>query len=82
MCFGNGKDPKVIMPELIKMGILKAGKDGKMTINTRIDRNSTPIRMYHLTFAGFNKSIDNQEEADNANAIEFPLTISPGLDFN
>ncbi len=78
----GGKDPKVIMPELIKMGILKIDKDGKRTVKTRIDRNSTPIRMYHLTFAGFDKSTDNQEEADNANAIEFPLTISPDLDFN
>lgn len=48
----EGKDPKVIIPELIKRGILKVEKDGRMTIKTRIDRDSNPTRMYCLTPSG------------------------------
>lgn len=45
----GGKDPKVIMPELIKRAILRVDKEGRTTIKTRIDSDSNPIRMYHLT---------------------------------
>ena len=45
----TGKDEKVIMPELIKRGILRVEKDGRMTIKTRINSDSNPTRMYCLT---------------------------------
>jgi len=48
----KGKDEKVILPALVKMGVLKIGENGKRTIATRIGQNEIPVKMYHLTPSG------------------------------
>jgi len=85
----GGKDEKVIMPELIKRGLLKVGKDGKRTTPTRINRNENLVRMYHLTPSGFEEKThdtDSQEETNlsgcNSNVVPFPINTDSGLNFN
>ncbi len=87
----RGKDKKVIMPELIKKGLLKVGKDGKRTIKTRIDRNQMIVRMYHLTPSGSQEKmgdIEGMEEIASSgfssNVVPFPLDTGSGTerDFN
>lgn len=87
----SGKDKKVIMPELIKKGLLKVGKDGKRTIKTRIDRNQMIVRMYHLTPSGSQEKmgdIEGMEEIASSgfssNVVPFPLDTGSGSeqDFN
>lgn len=85
----GGKDEKVIMPELVRRGILKAGKDGKRTIKTRVDKNVPPIRMYHLVFSGSQNNMDDRDDQEgvfnsvsNSNVVSFPLPTGSDLDFN
>lgn len=80
----GGKDEKVIMPELIKRGLLKVGKDGKRTTPTRMNRNENLVRMYHLTPSGFEEKTDDQEEMNlsgcNSNVVPFPISTGSGVD--
>ncbi len=85
----GGKDEKVILPELIKRGILKVGQSGKRTTPTRINRSENPVRMYHLSPSSSEEKTDDagsQEETNlagcNSNVVPFPLNTSSGLDFN
>ena len=84
----GGKDEKVILPELIRRGILKVGQNGKRTIATRINRSENPVKMYHLTPSGSEEKADDvntQEEINlsgcNTNVVPFPVNTGSDLDF-